>query len=111
MMARRKVEIVDVSAHHSIEKHIQGAKRDEPVGAIIEKDRHLIEAALATDRRIASLDDRVRNQVRAHAAELRVVRSICWVNPNIASEIPIAGLESGAPAEKSRMLGSTPRNK
>ncbi len=106
MMKRRKVEIVQVSAHHSIDEQIESAKLHDSVTAIIDKDRHLLEAAaLATDKRIASLDDRVRNHLRANAAKLPRVRPICWINPNVAGELPIVWLESGAPAEKSRMLG------
>ena len=105
MMKRGKVEIVQVAAHHSIDEQIENARLDASVTAIIDKDRHLIEAALATDKRIASLDDRVRNHLRANAATLPMVQPICWVNPNVASELPIVWLEAGAPAEKSRMLG------
>ena len=105
MMARRKVEIIDVAAHHSLEKRLQRARLDDPVAAIIEKDRHLIEAALATDKRVASLDDRVRNHLRNQAAKLPEVQSICWVNPNSNDEAAIAWLESGAPPERPRMLG------
>ena len=108
MMARRKVEIVAVTAHQSLEKRINRVELDEFVAAIIEKDRHLIEAALATDKRVASLDDRVRQHLRDHAATLSEIQSICWVNPNIPTEASIAWLESGAPVENSRKLGHTP---
>jgi len=71
----------------------------------MEKDRHWIEAALATDKRVASLDDRVRQHFRDRASKLSEVLSICWVNPNMPHEASIAWLESGAPAERSRTLG------
>jgi hypothetical protein len=105
MMARRKVDAVELAAHHSLEKRIARAEPDESVAAIIKKDRHLIEAALATDERVASLDDRVRQHLRDQAPKLPELHSICWVNPNKPEEASIAWLESGAPAEKSRTLG------
>jgi hypothetical protein len=78
----------------------------------MEKDRPLIEAAHATDQRIASLDDRVPNHLKEHALSLNEVASICWVNPNAPNERSIAWLESGAPNEKFRILGYVgPRSK
>jgi hypothetical protein len=108
MMARKKVEIIDVAAQHSLKRRLQRARLGDRVFAIIEKDRHLIEAALATDERVASLDDQVRNHLRNHAAKLPEAQSICWVNPNSSDEAAIHWLESGAPADKSRMLGHAP---
>ena len=74
---------MEITAHHSLEKRIERAKLDQPLAAAIEKDRHLIEAALATDKRVASLDDRVRRHLRDHAAKLSEVPSMCWVNPSV----------------------------
>ncbi len=105
MMARKKIDAVELAAHHSLEKRIARAEPDESVAAIIKKDRRLIEAALATDERVASLDDRVRQHLRDQAPKLPELHSICWVNPNKPEEAPVAWLESGAPAEKSRTLG------
>ncbi len=104
MMARKKVEAVQVAAHRSLEKRIKRAGSDESLTALMEKDRHLIEAALASDKRVASLDDRVRRHFRTHVTKLSEVLSICWVNPNMPDEAPVAWLESGAPAERSRTL-------
>jgi len=78
------------------------------VAAIIEKDRLLIEAALVTEKRVASLDDQVRGHIQAHRDKLPEVCSICWVNPNAPDQAAITWLEYGAPAEKSRTLGFTP---
>ena len=73
MMARRKVELVEVAAHLSLKKRIMRAQLDKPIEAIIEKDRHLIEAALATDKRVASLDDQVREHLQDHSSKLAEV--------------------------------------
>jgi hypothetical protein len=105
MMARKKVEFVEVAAHLSLEKRIQRAETDESLAAVMEKDRRLIEAALVTENRVASLDDRVREHFRDHHLKLPEVRAICWVNPDRPEEQAITWLASGAPAERSRMLG------
>ena len=77
-------------------------------GAIPRARYRLIEAALATDKRVASLDDQVRQHLREHAIKLSEVLSICWVNPNMPAEASVAWLESGAPLERSRMLDHAP---
>jgi hypothetical protein len=108
MMARRKVALVGVGDHFSLDKRIVRAKVDRAISLIIEKDRHLIESALATDKRVVSLDDQVRQHLRDLAGNLPEVHSICWVNPTNPDEASVAWLKSGAPAEKTRMLGYTP---
>jgi hypothetical protein len=108
MMARKKVETLEVAAHRSLENRVSRAELNRFVVAVIEKDRRLIEAALATDKRVDSLDEQVRLHLREHATKLPELHSICWVNPIIPAEESIAWLESGAPAEKPRLLGRKP---
>jgi hypothetical protein len=108
MMARKKIEMVEVASYHAIERRIKLIVADKRVAAIIEKDRRLIEAALAADQRVASLDNEVRKQLQDHRAKLHEVASICWVNPNIPAEGVIPWLESGAPADRFRTLGYVP---
>jgi hypothetical protein len=69
---------------------------------------NLIEAALATDERVASLDDKVRRHLQDHCSKLPEVATICWVNPSNPDERVIAWLESGAPADRFRTLGHAP---
>jgi hypothetical protein len=106
MMARRKVEFVEVASHLSLERRITRVESDAAIAAVMEKDRRLIEAALVTEQRVISLDDRMRKHLQDHLSKLPEVHSICWVNPSTADEQAIAWLESGAPAERTRMLKS-----
>jgi hypothetical protein len=108
MMARKKLEIVKVPPELSLEKWIKLIVAAKRIVAIIENDRHLIEAALVTDKRVASLDNEVRASLQVHHATLPGVASICWVNPNTPAERVIAWLESGAPADQFRTLGYVP---
>jgi hypothetical protein len=105
MMARRKVVFVEIASHLSLENRISRVESNEVIAAVMEKDRRLVEAALVTEERVISLDDRMRQHLQDHVARLSEVRSICWVNPCTPEEKAIAWLEAGAPAERSRMLG------
>ncbi len=68
------------------------------------KDAHLIEAALATDSRIASLDETVRGHFSRLAASFAPLRRIMWVNPVTEGEKAVEWLEAGAKAERARRL-------
>lgn len=72
------------------------------------KDIHLIEAALATDEIVISLDEKVRNFFKASAATLGESKTAVWLNPDKEEEAPIAWLENGAKPEKHRLIGFRP---
>jgi hypothetical protein len=108
MMARKRIVFADVVANVSLQKAIARVVSNKSIAAIIEKDRHLIEAALATDKRVTSLDDRVRRWLCEAGHRLPQVASICWVNPDLPDERTIAWLDAGAPDERSRRLGYVP---
>jgi ABC-type iron transport system FetAB ATPase subunit len=70
------------------------------------KDILLLEAALATDRRIVSLDENTARKYYTQAAKtIPKLREIVWVNPDKPEEQPIEWLQAGAPADDFRMLG------
>jgi hypothetical protein len=76
----------------------------------IADDIPLLEAALASDRRILSLNEKDRNHFR-HAAQsanpgIVALRDILWVNPDstLREDAP-AWLRAGAPDEPQRRLG------
>lgn len=70
-----------------------------------EKDAHLIEAALSTDRLVASRDETARGIFRDASGSVRELRPITWVNPTLPADGPIRWLEGGAPSEAWRRLG------
>ena len=76
------------------------ANRKENTLPSMQKDFHLIQAALTTDQRIASLDERARNHYRNVAPAIAALASIAWVNPSQAEESAIAWLQQGAPIEE-----------
>jgi hypothetical protein len=87
-----------------LRKAIEGHSVDQNVTAVVLKDCHLVEAALVTDRRIASLDEQLRGHLTDLAAAVQALRPILWVNPAIAEEGAVEWLEKGAPSERRRRL-------
>ena len=106
MVARKRVDFVEVPPHLTLQKRVAQATADAFLAAIIDKDRRLIEAALVTEKRVTSLDDHVREHLQKHINRLPEVRLICWVNPCAPEEKALHWLQAGAPAERTRLLGS-----
>jgi len=105
MLAKKKLKILESHAQRSLEQRFSRVVIDPFVHAIMEKDRCLVEAALLSEKRIASLDDSVRTHFRNYRDSLPELRSICWVNPGAIDEDPCDWLRAGAPIERSRTLG------
>ena len=74
--------------------------------AIVAKDVHLIEAAIATDRLVTSKDGSARGVFKDASDGVVELQQIVWVNPTCDNEKPIEWLENGARAEAHRMLGT-----
>ena len=72
---------------------------------IIAKDVHLIEAAIKTDRLVASQDERARRAFGNASTRVGELRQIVWVNPSRNDEKPIDWLRDGAKTEAHRQLG------
>ena len=104
MVARKRIEMVEVPSDRTLEKRVARAIADEYLAAIIDKDRRLIEAALVTERRVSSLDDHVRKHPRDHLSELPEILAIIWVNPCTPEEKELQWLGAGAPDELARRL-------
>ena len=81
----------------------QAVHRDQR--AIVDKDVHLIEAAIATDRLVTSKDESARGVFKGASDEVVDLQQIVWVNPTRDEETPIDWLQNGARAEVHRMLG------
>ena len=72
----------------------------EKQAVIMEKDFHLLEAALATDGLIASLDRESRKLFERAARSVRRLRTLVWVDPTSVENDPIGWLKAGAPTQK-----------
>ena len=88
-------------------RSIAGKAEDQIPGirSAMEKDTHLLEAAIKSEGSVASLDDRVRRHFGVCAQRNRSLRDIPWINPTTPEEDAVTWVLAGAPAEQSRMLG------
>ena len=68
-------------------------------------DMLLVEAALATDRLVVSLDEEVRGLFVQNLNRLRALARVAWVNPDRDEDAALSWLRRGARAERKRMLG------
>ena len=108
MMARKKVHllgnVVNDELRGRVERAAAHAGNDEREA--MRKDFLLIEAAIATDRIVISLDDTAKGLFAVAARSVGELKNIAWVNPGQAEEQPILWLENGAKSETPRLLGS-----
>ena len=73
----------------------------------LRKDFHLLQAALATDQTVISLDETIRGLFKRASQQVGEIRNIIWVNPDrTAEEHPIVWLQNGAPPEACRRLSA-----
>ena len=106
MNARRRIERIDPPEDENLRAKISSTARSEKQIEVIEKDFHLLQAAIATDHTIISLDEIVRG-LFAHASQrVGEIRNIIWVNPDRSAEEPITWLQNGAPPEGHRQLSA-----
>ena len=107
MYARRRVDSIDPPEDQTLHNKITTTIKDENEIEVIEKDFHLLQAALATDQTIISLDETVRQLFKRASQQVGEIRDIIWVNPDkISEEHPIAWLQNGAPPEPHRQLSA-----
>ena len=105
MFARRKVRYVEIIEDDTLRERVLRTASNADERQALFDDLLLVEAALATDRTIASLDERVRSLFRRAADQVGELRTIVWVNPEREEETPLLWLRNGASAELERMLG------
>ena len=102
MIARKRFDYITPPQDSALSGKINTtAMRERDIEAL-QKDFHLLQAALATDQTIVSLDETVRGLFKRASQQVGEIRSIIWVNPDKAEEYPIAWLQNGAPPETHR---------
>ena len=90
MYGRRQVHRHYATPDEKLRTRVASAVSDNRKQAA-EKDAHLIEAALATDRLIASQDERARGIFREASRGVRELKPIVWVNPTLPATIRSVG--------------------
>ena len=105
MHGKKRVHGDDAPRAEKLRTRIASAVPDNRMQAA-EKDVHLIEAALGTDRLVASQDERARGIFREASRGVRELKPIVWVNPTLSADDPIGWLRNGARSEAHRQLGA-----
>lgn len=104
MVRLRKVRhIPDEEVEHFREAIVAHSTDARVVEAML-KDAHLIEAALAADCRVASLDGTVRGHFSRLAVTCADLQNLLWIDPVTDAERCIEWVESGAPERPERFL-------
>ena len=104
MTSRKKVHWV-LSTDYKLEDELELAIDSDNKRKAAQKDAHLLEAALATDRTIISRDDSARDIFKSVSGSIREIKNIVWVNPTNSEEESVDWLKSGAKADQHRRLG------
>lgn len=76
----------------------------------MQKDRHLLEAALAADEMILSLNETDRRRFAEACSEIRSIRNIVWSNPDRDEDNCLDWLQRGASPEAHLRLKNYPTN-
>jgi hypothetical protein len=105
MMARRKFEKLEDNPDSEISAAIIRVVTDRNTIAKMQKDQHLLEIALATDKRIISLNDKERFHFSKCCDEIKNINTLIWVNPTCNPQEVIAWLENGAEYKAEYTLG------
>ena len=105
MRNRRQVCDVRLAEQIDLVRAILDTARPGGCLAIMQKDMHLILAALATDQTVVALDDHAREQFRFAAFTVSAVACVVWVNPGNVEEELTKWLAAGAKPEAKRRLG------
>ena len=105
MIARKRFDYVKPSVNKALRDKIEKTATRENDIEGMRKDFHILEAALATDQTIISLDEAIQKCFARAAQRVGEIRNIVWVNPDHTEEDePLDWLQNGAPPENHRKL-------
>ena len=105
MMARKKLNLVNLEELEDLRQKIDLINIPQASKTAMLKDCHLIEAAIATDRRIISMDAAARELFSAASHNIKEIKDVIWANPATDSEQVMAWLKEGAPVQVKWQLG------
>jgi hypothetical protein len=106
MFSRRKVILAEAVQDDGFRLRLFAVAVSETDRTALEKDAHLIEAALGHDRIVLSRDEAIREILKVAAGRVRELRTIQWANPATEEGI-VRWLEGGAKLQPSRRLGAS----
>lgn len=107
MYSRRRVDHIPLPDNSELHKKIfsdSADREDDRCYEAIQKDLILLDPALATDKIVVSLDERVRACFALAARSTGELRSLVWVCPGNDAEEAVEWLRAGARPERQRQL-------
>ena len=106
MDARKKIDRINPPEDAKLQTKVTTTTHETDEIDLMEKDFHLLQAALATDQIVISLDETVRGLFKRASQQVGEIRNIIWMNPERTEEEPIPWLQNGAPPESHRQLSA-----
>ena len=105
MFSSKRLRILDVDADAELRTSCEAIALSDVQFLALWKDFHLVELALATDKRVLSTDQRIAEILHPLARNIKTLRKICWVNPTPPDSDTLKWLAAKAPLDDFRMLG------
>jgi len=104
MFSRKLTLFLGDTTDTSLRDRLRPCCSSESKWQVMEKDCHLVEAALQADRIVVSRDEIVRDLFRQACSRVAELREVLWANPELEAEQVAAWLEGGAKNEQARRL-------
>lgn len=105
MISRKQFCNINPASYQTLLDRLEDDSVSKNQMAAMKKDWHVVEAALETDRTVASKESIVRELFAKACGRVAELQAIVWVNPDQPEEGPIEWLERGAPPDEHRKLG------
>jgi len=105
MVEKNKLCPYHIAVDNDLWCQVEAIAASDKEREIMVKDLRLVEAAIATDRTVISLDNKVRECFAKVAVQVDELKDIIWVNPAQIAEKPLNWLQNGAEPEIERSLG------
>lgn len=96
MLQKDKIVVLEVPADDALREGIDEAAKYESHRAAMQKDRHLIEAALEADQAVISLNEADRKRFASACDAIPILKNVVWVNPDRVDDNCEQWLKSGA---------------
>lgn len=106
MATRNRIENLK-SITNNIKLQFQNLTCPQNIRVPLERDIHLIEAALDVDKIVISKDKKARLKFCIISDELEDIKVIMWADPTMTEDSAIIWLENSMPKDNNKFLNST----
>lgn len=104
MFARKCVLLLGEVRDEHLRERVRCSAAKPSDGRALEKDCHLVEAALKADQIVLSRDEVVRSLFRGICPKVEELQHILWANPEAEEEGAVEWIRAGAKSENARKL-------